>query len=188
MNHNRGTETRFVGEDTALKTHLYGNANAAADNSGRGERKLEYRNDDIVNKLDVDKEDNQSADYVHNAHNGNELFRNGGNALDTADGNQSGNNGEENADDPGGNIELGVHVACNGVCLSEVTYTEGSDNGKYGEQNCKNLTDGLKSLFPAKTVLQVVHSAACPLAFFIFSAVEHAENVFGVVCHHSEEC
>jgi hypothetical protein len=62
-----------------------------------------------------------------------------------------------------------------------------SEDGEEGEQDGQHLADQLAVLHLAHAVLQVIHRAAAPFAFFVPAAEEDAQHVFGIVGHHAHD-
>ena len=150
------------------------------------------------------KDNNKRAENIKACHERYDLLGYRCNSLQTADDNQGSDNHNYNSDDKRNRRdhseeglyiqvgkECGLNVNRNFIDLSHVTDSECGKEGKNCKQNCKDFTDYLhrfRFILSSETVLQIVHCTAGPLSVFILSSVKDTKNVFGVVCHHTEEC
>ena len=209
MHHNRRAKACLVGEHAALKSLRHGlldqYTDTAADKRRGGECKLEDRAKHCADLRDIAAENDERADDVSNRHKGYDDLCHASDALQTADDDQRTDDKQYKTDDQMDNInaragdgaqrnvreECGVHIEHDLVDLRHVTDTEGCKDGKAGEQHCQHACGDLQPLFAvtlAKTVGQIVHRAARPLAVLIAAAVVDAQQVFREVGHHAKEC
>ena len=135
----------------------------------------------------IHKEDDNGADHIEDDHERDDFLSDRGNTLQAADYDQSDQDHDDCAGDPGGEAEDGLHIAGDGVHLRHVADAEGGDEAEKGEQKGQYLADACAALFGAQTVAEIVHRAAGPFALGVFAAVEDAEDVFGIVGHHAQE-
>ena len=191
MDHNRGTKTCLVGEDTSL--HTPGNSeleavacDTAAD-SLHGESAAENGSKDFRHPADMHDQNDESAEHIGNCHERHEFLRDCRDTLDAADDNQCGKDHQNDTRNIGGDSEHLVQVGADRVDLAHVADTERGDGAEHTEKHCQNSADLLASGFGTETVVQIVHSSAAPLADFVFTAVIDTQHVFGEVCHHAEE-
>ena len=80
-----------------------------------------------------------------------------------------------------------MYIGHHTVHLAHVSNAKGCQQTEAGEECRKYNADGLTAFFAAETVPQIIHGASAPLTLGIFTAVENAENVFRVICHHAKK-
>ena len=124
---------------------------------------------------------------VNNYHDRNYFFGNEGNALDSSDNYERRNDHQNDSGHPVGYAESAEHVGRDSVYLGHVAYSKGSKKTERTEQHSKNRTKHLTVLLRTKTVLQIVHRAAAPLAVLVLDAVEYTQNILREVGHHAKE-
>ena len=132
--------------------------------------------------------DDERACNVEQGHERHQLFGNSGNALQTANDDKGRNHHQAQAGDEGRYAKSSVHVARDGINLAHVANAEGSQNAETGKQHCQHLAQLFAALLCAKTIGEVVHGTARPLAFFVFAAVVHAQHILRKAGHHAKQC
>ena len=132
--------------------------------------------------------DDQCSGKIKDNHKRNKSFRECRYSFQTADNDSTDRDEQEDAGDELGNTEGGVDIGYHRVDLAHIADAEGGDDTEDGEQQSKRCADCLHARLCAKTVLEIIHGAAAPLTIGVLSAVKDTEDVFRVVCHHSEEC
>ena len=188
-----GTHARFVGEETSLCALLdcLGKccAEAAAEQRLGNEGVTEDHAECGGNIFIVDSKNEQTADDIHDGHDRNDLFRDGRDSLDTAEEDEGGKNGDQNADDPSpcGNIHVegfknADDARRDGVGLYRRT-DEAAGNGQcHGEEACEKFAE-----LTLEGVLDVIDGTAADLAVFMNDARFLCEDCFDVVGCHAEE-
>ena len=185
MDHNGGSQAGFVGEDAPLHApgqgHLDTVAHDAAAHGLKAEGALEDGYDDGGKGPHMGEYDDQGADDVGDGHEGNDLFRNGSNALKTADDDKACQDHEGDACNDGGDAEGGIHVCGNGIDLGHVADTKGRKSSQDAEKHSKP--------FPLRphAVLNIVHRTANPVAMFIALTVSDGKRDLGVLDHHAKQ-
>jgi len=153
------THAGLIGEQTALCTladsGLESITDAAADDGIGHECVLEDHADSFGESLDVDDDKDDAAHNVENCHNGDDLFGDGGNALDAAKENESCNNSEHKTYDPGSNTGCIGDGLADGVGLNHAAHEAQSQNGGYAEETGKEVTKAV-----GEGALDVVDRAA----------------------------
>ena len=105
---------------------------------GAGEDLREHRRD----VGGVHDDEGQPCDHIKNSHDGNELLRDGRDALHAAHEDGAGDDGEADADDNGLDVESIAEGVADGVGLDHVAHEpEGQDDGD-GEEAREELRDG----------------------------------------------
>ena len=138
------------------------------------------------------KNHDQSKNNVQDAHDRDELFRHGADALDAAEEDHADQRGDRNAEHEVQQLPLPfrsrdegvdgvVQGADDGVDLRHIADAEGSD----GCENAKQNADPLPVL--AETVFDVVHRAADPVALCVALAVLDGQRDLGILDHHAEQ-
>ena len=116
----RGAHAGLVAEQTALsplRQRRDKPEERAAERSGRVERAREDEPECSGQIAGVHDEDNESAKEVDYRHDGHEFLGDAGKTMNVADEDESGDDGDGQADDPAGNARRIVHGFGDGVGL-----------------------------------------------------------------------
>ena len=193
-----GAQARLIGEGAAAHTPddglLQQDAGACAQDrlggKGAGEDQLEG----LPDVPGVGGDDNEGEEDVEKAHEGDELFRDGADALDAAEEDQGHQEGHDDAadqadeelaagivrrgDEGGDGVIDGAH---DGVGLGAVADAEGGQHGEEAEEAAQPLP------VLAHAVFDVVHGAAHPVAVVVALPVLDGEDDLGVLGDHAHE-
>ena len=137
MNHDRGTQTGLIGEDSALHTPGHREAHTitgdpAADSLHR-KGAADDGSKDRRHLADIGDHDGKGADYIGDCHKGNQLFRNRGDALDAADDDQACQNHQDDAGNIRRDTEDLIQVRADRIDLAHVADPEGRQRAEYTE-------------------------------------------------------
>ena len=181
-----GAHTGLVGEQAALGTlrnrGLDGVAETAADDGLGLEGILEDHADGGGNVLDADDQDDQAAEQEDGRHDGDDLFRDGGETLHAAEEDEAADRDEDDADDPGGNAKGGLHRGANGVGLNHAAEETERQRDGDGEEASEELAEAA-----LKGRRDVVDRAALDVAVLFDDAGLLGERRFRVDRGHAEE-
>ena len=153
---------RLVGEQAALgalrNRGLDGVAKAAADDGLGLEGILEDHADGGGDVLDADDQDDQAAEQEDSRHDGDDLLRDGGEALYAAKEDERADRDEDDTDDPRGNAEGGLHRGADGVGLhhaaEEAECQRDGDGEEAGEELAEAALKGRRDVVD-RTALDV---------------------------------
>ena len=196
------THTCFVREQTALCTLCHGLGNGSAecttDESLGCERILEDHAEGGGNALDVDTENEQTADDVDQRHDGNDLFCDRTEALNTAEENEAGKCGNDHTDDNCNQVEFKradgegridtegaehpCEVFCDRVGLNHSTDKAERDDSSHREECGKELTE-----LTLESGLDVVNRTTLDRAVRIGDTGLLCENGLCIDGSHAEE-
>ena len=89
----------------------------------------------------------------------------------------------QNADVYGPPEDMGFDPSANDPATvygppSDLIDTEETDETEETEENSQHGTECLAAFFGAETFFQIVHGAAVPFAFLVFSAEQNTQNIF----------
>ena len=191
-----GAKARFVGEGASaqapdnglLERNTTGRAAERLGRKGCGKDLAEGR----AYIAGMAKNHDQSKNNVQDAHDRDELFRHGADALDAAEEDHADQRGDRNAEHEVQQLPLPfrsrdegvdgvVQGADDGVDLRHIADAEGSD----GCENAKQNADPLPVL--AETVFDVVHRTADPVTLCVALAVLDGQRDLGILDHHAEQ-
>ena len=181
-----GAHTGLVGEQAALGTlrnrGLDGVAEAAADDGLGLEGILEDHADGGGDVLDADDQDDQAAEQEDSRHDGDDLLRDGGEALYAAKEDERADRDEDDTDDPGGNAEGGLHRGADGVGLHHAAEEAECQRDGDGEEAGEELAEAA-----LKGRRDVVDRTALDVAVLFDDAGLLGERRFRVDRGHAEE-
>ena len=181
-----GAHTGLVGEQAALGTlgdrGLDGVAEAAADDGLRCEGILEDHADGGGDVLDADDQDDQAAEQEDSRHDGDDLLRDGGEALYAAKEDERADRDEDDTDDPGGNAEGGLHRGADGVGLHHAAEEAECQRDGDGEEAGEELAEAA-----LKGRRDVVDRTALDVAVLFDDAGLLGERRFRVDRGHAEK-
>ena len=190
------TTACLIGEGAAAQTPddglLQGDAGSSAHDSLGSESGGEDLAEGAGDVLGVADQNNETNQNIQQAHEGDQLFGDAADALDTADQDHGDQQSHGDAQNPAHHLnglvaEAEEHIdrvgdgAGDRIDLAHVADTEGGQHRENGKQNSQPLPFGTKPLG------DVVHGAAHPVAVFIPLAVVDGQGHLRVLDHHAHQ-
>ena len=177
----------LVGEQAALCALTDGRlervADAAADDGIRHESILEDHAEGLRHVADAGNEHDEAAEQIQAGHDRHDLFRDGGDALHTADEDEGRDGTDDQAHDPARNVECVLARLADGVGLYHRAHEAERKDDRDREEARKELAEAVR-----EGTLDVVHRAAEDRAVRLDHAGLLCEHRLGIDRRHAEEC
>ena len=177
----------LVGEQAALCALTDGRlervADAAADDGVRHEGVLEDHAEGLRHVADAGNEHDEAAEQIQARHDRHDLFRDGGDALHTADEDEGRDGAHDQAHDPARNVECVLARLADGVGLYHRAHEAERKDDRDREETRKELAEAVR-----EGMLDVVHRAAEDRAVRLDHAGLLREHCLGIDRRHAEEC
>ena len=181
-----GAHAGLIGKEAPLRALAQGDfqrrAKAAAQDGLGLEGVLEDHRHRGGEVLGPDHQHHQAAQNEKGRHDGDDLLRDGGQALHAAQENHAADDHQKDPDDPGGHAEGGLEGGADGVGLDHAAEeAQGQDDGD-GEEARQELAKG-----PLESRGDVVHGTALDVAVFVLHPGLLGQHGLGVDGGHAEE-
>ena len=181
-----GAHTGLVGKEAPLGALAQGDFQRRAEAAAQDGLGLEGVPEDHSHGggevLGPDHQHHQPAQDEEGRHDGDDLLRDGGQALHAAQENHAADHHQNDPDDPGGHAESGLEGGADGVGLDHAAEeAQGQDDGD-GEEARKELAEG-----PLKSRGDVVHGTALDAAVLVLHPGLLGQDGLGIDGGHAEE-